>query len=136
MSPDELHNVLALAEDWRKRTATYSTWDDAAAELELLVRASAPSVVEPANHRCSGCAIRWAADATVAELCGDCWRSVQSNLHVSPPDWITDVIREVAELPDRSSPGDWPEAMLVTSEELRRILAKFAPPAVEAKEPQ
>ncbi len=33
------------------------------------------------------------------------------------------IIQRVAELPDRSSPDDWPEAMLVTSEELRGILA-------------
>ena len=37
------------------------------------------------------------------------------------------VIRAVAELPDRSSPEEWPEAMLVTGDELRRILA--TPPA-------
>ena len=33
-----------------------------------------------------------------------------------------DVIQDVAELPDRSSPDDWPEAMLVTAEELRAIV--------------
>lgn len=32
------------------------------------------------------------------------------------------IIRDVAELPDRSSPEDWPEAMLVTGSELRRII--------------
>lgn len=32
------------------------------------------------------------------------------------------VCRDVAELPDRSSPEDWPEAMLVTAGELRRIV--------------
>src|SRR4029453_8937191 len=32
------------------------------------------------------------------------------------------VIRRVAELPDRTSPADWPEAMLVTADELRCIL--------------
>lgn len=32
------------------------------------------------------------------------------------------VVRRVAELPDRSSPEDWPEAMLVTADELARIV--------------
>jgi hypothetical protein len=35
---------------------------------------------------------------------------------------LDDIVRQVAELPDRSSPEDWPEAMLVTSDELRSIL--------------
>lgn len=29
---------------------------------------------------------------------------------------------DVAELPDRNSPDDWPEAMLVTHDELRNIV--------------
>ncbi|MCM5682939.1 hypothetical protein M8A51_25735 [Schlegelella sp. S2-27] len=33
-----------------------------------------------------------------------------------------DICRGVSELPDRSSPEDWPEAMLVTQDELRRIV--------------
>lgn len=32
------------------------------------------------------------------------------------------IVRDVAELPDRSSPEDWPEAMLVTGDELKDIL--------------
>lgn len=35
---------------------------------------------------------------------------------------ISGVIRDVAELPDRTSPDDWPDAMLVTADELRAIL--------------
>lgn len=35
-------------------------------------------------------------------------------------------IRDVAELPDRSSPADWPEAMLATGEELDELLRTFA----------
>lgn len=35
---------------------------------------------------------------------------------------IVGVLRDVAELPDRTSPDDWPEAMLVTADELRAIL--------------
>ena len=34
----------------------------------------------------------------------------------------TNIVKEVAELPDRSSPEDWPEAMLVTSHELEDIV--------------
>lgn len=33
------------------------------------------------------------------------------------------IIQRVAELPDRTSPDDWPDAMLVTAEELLDILA-------------
>ena len=32
------------------------------------------------------------------------------------------IVRDVAELPDRNSPEDWPEAMIVTGEELRSIV--------------
>jgi hypothetical protein len=40
---------------------------------------------------------------------------------------VTCILRTVAELPDRTSPDDWPEAMLVTHEELEAILRiKFA----------
>lgn len=47
---------------------------------------------------------------------------------------IEDVIRQVAELPDRTSPDDWPEAMLVTADELRIILgaARVAPGGASA----
>jgi hypothetical protein len=32
------------------------------------------------------------------------------------------VVEEVQELPDRTSPDDWPDAMLVTGDELRKIV--------------
>lgn len=38
------------------------------------------------------------------------------------PDLVTLIIRDVGELPDRTSPADWPEAMLVTAYELSTIL--------------
>lgn len=45
---------------------------------------------------------------------------------------IARVLMQVAELPDRSSPEDWPEAMLVTTEELGAIIRdKFGPLAEE-----
>ncbi|MHA3059943.1 hypothetical protein ACX1N5_03945 [Acinetobacter sp. ANC 4636] len=34
------------------------------------------------------------------------------------------IIRDVAELPDRNSPEDWPEALIVTDDELEEILSK------------
>lgn len=40
------------------------------------------------------------------------------------------IVQDVAELPDRTSPDDWPEAMLVTSDELRQIISdELATPA-------
>lgn len=36
---------------------------------------------------------------------------------------VENIVREVAELPDRTSPDDWPEAMLVTAAELSAIVA-------------
>lgn len=35
---------------------------------------------------------------------------------------VDGIVRAVAELPDRNSPEDWPEAMLVTADELTRIV--------------
>ncbi len=37
---------------------------------------------------------------------------------------IAEIIRDVCELPDRTSPDDWPEVMLVTPEELTIILER------------
>ena len=39
-------------------------------------------------------------------------------------DKIELIIRDVAELPDRTSPEDWPEALIVTSDELEEILTQ------------
>lgn len=35
------------------------------------------------------------------------------------------IVREVAELPDRTSPEDWPDALLVTADELVAILTSY-----------
>jgi len=40
----------------------------------------------------------------------------------SPSAVADKIVRDVAELPDRDSPEDWPEAMLVTGDELRAIV--------------
>jgi hypothetical protein len=45
---------------------------------------------------------------------------------------IDSIIREVAELPDRNSPEGWPEAMIVTSDELRDILEDRLVPVAQA----
>lgn len=50
----------------------------------------------------------------------------QATSHVET-DWISNVIRDVSELPDRSSPDDEPDMMLVTAAELRSILETHAP---------
>lgn len=42
------------------------------------------------------------------------------------------ICRDVAELPDRNSPEDWPEAMLVTHEELRTIVLEASARALAA----
>lgn len=51
--------------------------------------------------------------------------------------FIYEVIQNVAELPDRNSPDDWPEAMLVTGEELRQIMMAVNEdvPAIESLPP-
>lgn len=39
-------------------------------------------------------------------------------------DVVDQILQRVAELPDRTSPDDWPEAMLVTADELRQIITE------------
>lgn len=40
---------------------------------------------------------------------------------------VAAIVQRVAELPDRTSPEDWPEAMLVTADELSFIImSEFA----------
>ena len=46
-------------------------------------------------------------------------RSFLDDLHEKVADKI---VREVAELPDRTSPADCPEMMMVTAEELKGII--------------
>lgn len=40
-------------------------------------------------------------------------------------DVVEKIIRDVAELPDRTSPADWPDALIVTSAELKQILDRY-----------
>lgn len=47
---------------------------------------------------------------------------------------IDRIVQEVAELPDRTSPDDWPEAMLVTADELRAIVNEHIASALLASE--
>lgn len=54
---------------------------------------------------------------------------------VVPEGWIDGVLREVAELPDRTSPEDEPDMMLVTADELRSILLAATPtPPAQAEQ--
>lgn len=48
---------------------------------------------------------------------------------------ITQIIREVAELPDRTSPEDRPEMMLVSCDELEGILEATLPAETEDWQP-
>ena len=46
--------------------------------------ASSQAAETGTSHRCSGCAHRWDGPLVGAELCGDCWRKVQTVLHAPP----------------------------------------------------
>ena len=63
--------------------------------------------------------------------------AVRALLRPAPPSpsAVADkIVRDVAELPDRDSPEDWPEAMLVTGDELRAIvLAALAASSADAR---
>lgn len=48
---------------------------------------------------------------------------------------VADICQAVAELPDRNSPEDWPEAMLVTHEELAAIVRDALSAAAQAAAP-
>jgi hypothetical protein len=56
-----------------------------------------------------------------------------SALNVELDGWIGDVILDVAELPDRTSPDNFPDAMLVTGAELREIIESRAPQYLRAQ---
>lgn len=56
--------------------------------------------------------------AYLDELC----RMADRHAAPSPSVVAEKIVRDVAELPDRDSPDDWPEAMLVTSDELAAIV--------------
>lgn len=47
-----------------------------------------------------------------------------------PRGMVESIVRNVAELPDRNSPEEWPEAMLVTADELASIVTAALAPAV------
>ena len=52
----------------------------------------------------------------------EAWFMSIQNFDLSTVDLI---IRDIAELPDRTSPSDQPEMMLVTEDELRVILERY-----------
>ncbi len=47
---------------------------------------------------------------------------------------VEHIIRDVAELPDRTSPEEWPEAMIVTGDELERIVTDHVAPALAQRD--
>lgn len=71
-------------------------------------------------------------DAQIAEVAptilGEIARALEQQA-AAAPDWISDVVRDVAELPDRDSPEGQPDMMLVTVNELHDIIARHAAPA-------
>lgn len=79
------------------------------------------------EYKCLACGIPMESPY---EFCGLCGRKLTQVVVEAPvavsrrqsPDVASLVIRDVAELPNRTSPEDWPEAMLVTAEELENIL--------------
>lgn len=73
--------------------------------------------IRPIEQSCENCRALSTADAG---------KKVESE----PAAVVDAIVRAVAELPDRSSPEDWPEAMLVTAEELTGILRDALDPLV------
>jgi hypothetical protein len=69
-------------------------------------------------------------------------RDQKDESRVVPPRWavrhaIDRIVAAVAELPDRTSPDEWPDAMLVTADELRAIVsAEIEAMLVPASRPQ
>ena len=54
------------------------------------------------------------------DLLWDCWKAAQQA--AGPSDVINSIIRDISELANRTSPNYWPDAMLVTADELTQIL--------------
>lgn len=87
----------------------------------------------PGDRRLGRCATEWCGGQPVYRLeaagvgsdyCSGCSARIRVSNHAPSAldDTITSIIRDVAELPDRTSPGDDTETMLVRESELRDIL--------------
>lgn len=90
-------DVLAVVERWAE-----ATWEEGAAQ----------------------CGAGQVATGAMINSCANVLEQILADLRALPsatPE-VESIIRDVAELPDRTSPEDWPEAMLVTADELRTIL--------------
>jgi hypothetical protein len=128
-----------------ERSEGNGMWDEAAADVRDAV------IGECARQLCNECRSGWAAHYDAAnknfyhcahgpeEVEIDCKASaLHAMRRISPgkeiispryralcesdTDLAANICKRVAELPDRSSPDDWPEAMLVTHEELTFIV--------------
>lgn len=53
---------------------------------------------------------------------------------VRSPDWIDFAIRDLCEIPNRDSPEDFPEAMIVTPAEVRQMIERHLPSASHSQE--
>ena len=58
----------------------------------------------------------------VCPTCDSHVRVLTETLVIDPARIATDIVQRVAELPDRTSPEGWPDAMLVTADELTGIV--------------
>lgn len=96
---------------------------------EQLIQWKAELNREPAGCPCRFCAaLRHKIEGYEAALALS--PGVELAAPRDPEAVIERILRRVAELPDRTSPDDWPEAMLVTTQELSAILTDaLQPPA-------
>lgn len=141
-APDEPSEALKHAE----ALAQYGNGDEyqrpvEAAERFLRSIAHGADNVEPVGYFTSTDDGRWVEAPEGSD------KSRLTKLYSAPPsqqarepsedakDAINDIIRDVAELPDRSSPPGWPEAMCVMADELRVILRRYLPTVREPHPP-
>lgn len=96
--------------------------------VERLDTASPSPPVTQEQRRCPQCGSANQERIAALWLCQVCGHEWNDSAPVAPPvtcEWraVADkVVQSVVELPDRTSPDDWPEAMLVTSDELETIV--------------
>jgi len=101
----------------------------------------ADQVREDAAAICDAYVTPWGRAGSAPDACEGAARKCAERIRAMPlpaapaPDagWqegVADkIVLDVGELPDRTSPEDWPDAMLVTGEELRAIVLGALPPA-------
>lgn len=103
--------------------ATYNALFDYIMELDAALAASGPERRDGDADRRIKVEPRWENPANQYKRRGPSDRRQSA----PRPDWIAQVLRDVSELPDRNSPDDAPELMLVAPQELRAIIERLAP---------